>query len=94
MSADIKSTDSILTFDLRHEIDTASQMLPWSTSTSSTDSECDLTASTKNSREHLGLVRFLLAEVMTFGIDDDCDRLLGELGVKDDGMDLRVGLQR
>ena len=92
------STESILSFDLREEIDHASQMLPWSTSHSNSSTnvdECDLKASTKNSRQHLGLVRFLLRQVVSFGIDEDCDTFLRDsLGVERVERSLDVALQR
>lgn len=43
----------------------------------------DLKANTINSKDHLGLVKFLLTQVVTFGFDIECDKVLVEgLGIR------------
>lgn len=80
--------------DLRKELEDRSQVLPWAEARRSnngssaprpngeaTDGEgdsCDLVSDTVNSREHLGLVRRLLSQVVTFGLDRDSDSMLEE----------------
>lgn len=76
-------SDPLLSIDLRQTIDNASHILPWQQlpdlklkSNGNGDQRSDLMADTKNSRDHLGLVRLLLAHAVTFGIDEGADQAL------------------
>ncbi|KAK4704763.1 hypothetical protein P7C70_g1446, partial [Phenoliferia sp. Uapishka_3] len=79
--------EALLTIDLRADIEDALSLLPWAEIRRSAtpvppdepDAEtCDLVSDTKNSREQLGLVRLLLAQIASWGLDSDTDELLVE----------------
>lgn len=99
-----RPADPILTVDLRTTIDRASGMLPWAKSNKSVSSKgksqrgndsCDLTADTKKSHDHLGLVQFLLAQTIPFGVDLETDWMLEDhLGVQRPSVVMDVALQR
>lgn len=73
-------SEPFLTVDLREDIEDALRLLPWAEarrSAAPADVEsCDLVSDTKNSRDQLGLVRLLLSQVLTWGLDQDTDELL------------------
>ncbi|KAM0751154.1 hypothetical protein T439DRAFT_313451 [Meredithblackwellia eburnea MCA 4105] len=87
------SHDPLLMVDLRHNIDESLRLLPWAEAqrgshktvqppTKTNGSKLDLTSDSQNSRDNMGLVRLLLSQVATFGLDADTDDLLeSHLGV-------------
>ncbi|KAL8287278.1 hypothetical protein RQP46_003730 [Phenoliferia psychrophenolica] len=90
--ADLRTTERpsptahepFLTVDLREDIEDALRLLPWAEARRSVPApapaseveSCDLVSDTKNSRDQLGLVRLLLSQVLTWGLDQDTDELL------------------
>lgn len=71
--------------DLRTSVEDALNLLPWTENRKggarapvASLASCDLVSDTQNSKGHLGMVRFLLSHVLTFGIDSETDILLSD----------------
>lgn len=88
--------DPNLTIDLRTSIEDALRLLPWAETRRATDkTSCDLVSDTQNSRDQLGLVRLLLSQVSSWGLDRDSDELLeGQLGIRRPDVVFPAAIQR